>query len=314
MNYLYFAGMENDSIATEQIGLATSSSGLNFKRHGDDGLLLPVDSDKSWMNLRTCNPCVVRSGEKIIMFFQGITSDAQSNVSIGSCESLDGIHFGDPSLVLQYENFFERDHSDKRYGVIEPCIIVSGDTFQMWFIKFTGKWENGNRLCYCESKDGGATWNLISDSCLIGSDLGELRIHYPQVIKRSDGYDLYLTIFNDHTGLYKIAKFNSMNGLEWEFEYDLVPTFGGICNKLSYQIGKVMQGKVFLGCAHPHMLKDGVSMVTHDYWRSNKKKWMSINLWKKESEFLVFRETLLHPGKKDAWDEVFVGDPYIFES
>ena len=68
--YLFYAGSFNN--ARQQIGLATSTDGLHYRRYGHDGLVFPCGCAGTWNSCESGHPGVFRDDDgRIYMFYQG---------------------------------------------------------------------------------------------------------------------------------------------------------------------------------------------------------------------------------------------------
>lgn len=68
--YLFYAGSYNN--ARQQIGMATSKDGLNFRRYGHDGLVFPCGWAGTWNSCESGHPGVFRDDDgRIYLFYQG---------------------------------------------------------------------------------------------------------------------------------------------------------------------------------------------------------------------------------------------------
>ena len=308
---LYYAGMAQD-IVTEQIGLAVSEDGWDFRRVGD-GLIIPIDSTKPWKSLRTCNPTVLQGDGRFLMFYQGISLDRQ--VSIACATSPDGIHWTcDENPALTAENSAEVLNSALHgtTDLIEPSVVRVGPGYRMWFIT-RGSNEPGNRLHHAISADG-LSWFIDRTDLLTGENLGtKCRIHYPQVVPTGSGYWLYISIRGPR-GRFSVRRGYSVDGYIFGLWEDVTPPdFGASLVSSVLSKLKLRTHQYSHGLAHSHIVPDDTVQRTyyHAYHLDKERRTymdvVSVNSW----EPLRIRRVFGRAEDQCAWDSFFVADPYV---
>src|SRR5258708_3603562 len=139
---------------TPRIGLATSSDGRNWKRHGDP--VLDLGPRGSSDERGVADPYVIRAGGKLSMFYLG--EDRARRQRLGVAVSDDGLVWtklrSNPILELGAFGEFDED------GLGEPA--VWGADGRYWML-YTGRDHNEvPRLGLARSKDG-AHWEKLKD-------------------------------------------------------------------------------------------------------------------------------------------------------
>jgi hypothetical protein len=342
MHFLYYAGMAADR-RTEQIGLALSEDGSRFRRVGDDGLIVARNRDIPWKNTRVCNPAVIGHGREFLMFYHGAQCDAAGRTvrhAIGLATSEDGIRWTDSDEpALRPEDLVERSETldaSEAAGVIEPCVLFADGRFRMWFISYRGSLQAGV-LCYAVSPDG-RKWTVTSRNVLTAAQFGAYRLHYPHVIPRPCGYDLWFSLRSVATGAFGIFRMRSDDGLHMHSLEQVLPQanstdvtlrprerldlrVGGRrlpgAGTLNWLFSQVFDaGRGAWGYAHPHVTEqDG--RATLYYQRYNvrgRTHWMDIGRAPLEADGTRPGTTVLRPARDAAaWDSFFVADPFVVQ-
>ncbi|MCE5271117.1 hypothetical protein LLH00_07500 [bacterium] len=338
--HLYYAGMAANQ-TTEQIGLAVSVDGEHFTRHGSDGLILTMNREQEWKNLRVCNPTVIKEGDEYLMFYQGVGeySDGVVRTSIGLARSQDGLEWTPESEPMidwrRLEDGIVKVIPNKRIDLIEPSVLKEDGVFRMWFVV---KHDNqpGNSLFHAISKDL-RTWEIDTSVSLSGNCFGPCRIFYPQVLKDGDIYRIYFTLNNQSNSSYGIFSMQSMDGKRWERLEQLLPeSYDGFvlkpreyfaCGLHSWTLRKI-QGKInrnmtsllrkgrnYFGYAHPHRLSVSggrTLMYIHNVNDGGFGRTLDIGLFDLiNGKPYNYRHVLTPRRNTPAWDAEFVADPYV---
>src|SRR5207244_4329851 len=77
-------------------------------------------------------------------------------------------------------------------------------------------------LFYAESETG-ETWDVRPGKLLSGRLFGQFRLHYPQVVRSGESYELFFTLRDELTKVDGIFRMRSGDGLEWEGLEQLLP-------------------------------------------------------------------------------------------
>ncbi len=238
MYYLYYAGIPVEDQSMEQIGLAVSEDGVHFDRVNGTGLVLPLDRQSRWANLRVCNPTVIWFSGEWLMYYHVAHQEGLRGLvshSIGLARSQDGVEWrNEPGPVLSVDNM--RDihpgltRDSKSGGVIEPAILVEEDSLQMWFVGYGNSYRSrttvnerqiarhrtairtDSKLYHAVSVDG-CEWHITRNWVLSGNQFGDCSVHYPQVLKVDGGYELWFTLQNNKNEAYAICMMESADGL-----------------------------------------------------------------------------------------------------
>ncbi|MEP7225104.1 MAG: hypothetical protein ABI783_09125 [Actinomycetota bacterium] len=338
--FLYYAGMAADN-ENEQIGLAVSDDGLQFERVGDDGLIMRRVPESPWRRLRVCNPTVLHEDGRFLMFYQGI-EPGTLHTSIGVATSNDGIHW-DPDLepAIPWQRMIALDPDldpDQRVALIEPAVIREGDTYSMWFVYSHGE-RPTNSLWHAKSSDG-RRWEIQPQRILSGGQFGQYRLHYPQVVRGDDGYELFFTLRNRRNGVDGVFAMTSRDGAAWDDLRQLLPSvpdaislqprqfmnvsvawepaarllrkgFGSLNRAL---VRRLHDGANGLGWAHPHVINVGTARRLY-YHSSNLAgrgdRWADVGCCERADGACAGHRTVFRRGRPGAWDEQFVADPYV---
>ncbi len=345
MYHLYYAGMAQDG-KTEQIGLAVSEDGTGFKRINKDGLIIPIDKSIDWKSVRVCNPYVIMIDGEYKMFYQGIGSfkGRQLCTSISIATSNNGVewqcldhpllHWGDMSA------YDSRQNSVKRIDLIEPCVLEDNGTLKMWFI-YRNKACEGNWLCYAES-DGSGNWAIRQTAVLTGRQFGPFLLHYPQVVKDKDGYQMYFTLINTHNKAHGIFSMSSIEGYTWTNLKQILPeTYNGFSVKpralfdlghSKWKIHKAVQmanlyalklltgGKKYWGFSHPHIIstQNETWMYYHNTnlppgINGRQGYYYTIGRCKLTDQRIMEKKLVFDVSAGNNWDSRFVADPFVME-
>ncbi|SVD63929.1 uncharacterized protein METZ01_LOCUS416783, partial [marine metagenome] len=220
MYYLYYSGIPVEDESMEQIGLAASEDGTHFDRVNGTGLILPVDRQSRWANLRVCNPTVIRFRGEWLMYYHVAYQEGLRGLvkhSIGLARSQDGVEWrNEPGPLLSVDDI--RDihpgltRDSKSGGLIEPAILVEEDGLQMWFVGYGSSYRTDSKLYHAVSADG-CEWHITRNWVLSGNQFGDCSVHYPQVLKVDGGYELWFTLQNNKNEAYAICMMESADGL-----------------------------------------------------------------------------------------------------
>lgn len=336
--HLYYAGMARDVGGTEQIGLARSTDGINFKRAHNDGLIVATDAKYDWRALRVCNPTVLEVSGKFLMIYQGISKRPPHHTAIGAGHSRDGMKFElaeEPCLSLEDMRCIDRKlDASRRIGLIEPSVLYENGRYRMWFV-YARSYVEGNEIYYAESGDA-VRWQ-IGERVMAGHQFGHFNIHYPQVIRVSSGYELWFTLRDNVTGVYGIFRMISQDGRDWGHLSQILPIAPNALQlgrrylvnlslmsrelRVSHALDRFASGWLTLrerfGFAHPHVLGGAVGddrrMFLHSYHRSPRGDiWMDIGVCSiVDGAPGAVRRVLGPAAAPGGWDAHFVADPYV---
>lgn len=327
-SFLYYAGMGIDK-EHEQIGLAISDDGPSYRRAGNDGLVLRRDPALEWKDSKVCNPTVLRRNGRYLMFHQGI-SRRNANTSIGLAVSTDGIRFDAPSdPCLGWAEMRRVDPAlddQATVRVLEPSVLAEdereGGRLRMWFIYIHAS-HPGNALFYAESGDAGKSWDVHDRPQLRGAAFGDYQIHYPQILRVHDGYQLWFSLRRRQNGRFGIFRMRSDDGLAWVDVRQVLPCSRGGAIRLGRldalrfalrQNGWMGLRANDLGVAHPHVVGEASARVLyyHNVTRGARGRLLTIGRAALDGDRLRDPRVVLRPAEDpNAWDAYFVGDPYV---
>jgi hypothetical protein len=358
---LYYAGMSDDPDHIEQIGLAVAEDGVDFRRVGADGLILPRDSAVPWKNLRTCNPTVVPTADgQLVMFYQGIGNPLGARsppsepqvTSLALAVSHDGRRWECRSEpMLSWRDMRAIDPAQDlavTIGLIEPSALLIDGVWHLWFV-YLHKTMPGNALFHATSRDL-SRWQIAPSPVLTGAAFGACDFHYPQVLQRAAGFELWFTLRDSGTGVFGIFRLSSGDGLTWRNLQQVLPRpaaaipdlrpqhralpvarLGGddghlaslakrAWNRLARQATSLLHpGQALLracyGYAHPHVLESGGT--THLYFHycnlERGKLTLDIGRARLDEGGALGELGLVFPkaAKPGAWDGYFTADPFV---
>jgi len=335
--YLYYAGMAGDR-TTEQIGLATSDNGRDFRRVNRDGLILPIDAAVRWRSVRTCNPTVLKVGAEWWMFYQGVGPDAsgaQLTHVIALARSSDAVTWSvEPRPVLTFAHVRAQcpgmsDGADG--GVIEPAVIADGKELHMYFVAYRGHYSQGTVLYHARSADG-EQWQIDPSWVLARHQFGNFRLHYPQARHEADRKVIWFSLIERATAASAIVQMTAIGNDPWGETRQLLPfhgpglrvepaeliglRFGGQRVRGSDRVNQALAqwthgGRHYLGYSHPHAI-DG-RLYYHAYHRSRQgHSWMDIGACRYADNNASEHDVVLRPSSAaGAWDAFFVADPFV---
>ena len=99
---------------------------------------------------------MLKEGDTFRMYFSW-----RPKKSIALVESKDGVHWGEPLVVLGPD-----DKTDWEADVNRPVVVKRGDTYHLWY---TGQAQGRSRIGYATSADG-KEWKRQSDKPVLSAD------------------------------------------------------------------------------------------------------------------------------------------------
>ncbi len=179
---MWYSG--DDGSGPSQIGLATSTDGVNWTKALNNPVLSP---GAAWEAAGLAAASVVLDGAVYMMWYTGFDSNGVGR--IGCATSPDGVAWtkcgGNPVLVPGVAGGWEDA------GVMEPTVIKEGGTYHMWYV---GSDSITPRIGHATSSDG---VNWIKDSVNPVLDIGPLGdwdwlyVYGPEVVAYSGSYLLW---------------------------------------------------------------------------------------------------------------------------
>jgi dienelactone hydrolase len=187
-----------------QMGLATSTDGVNFKKWGANPVFNFGDGKRSVLSptlLRGADGSLLREKGRLRMWFASHDfTDPNSVHTLHEISSADGVRWSSPS-ASQLEH------------VYAPTILKDGDAYRMWYVDVESEpW----RIRHAESSDG-ASWRVSQKPCLvIDQDWEERRLFYPTVVKSKDIFLLwYGAYWSGHPQMTALGSAASLDGRTW---------------------------------------------------------------------------------------------------
>ena len=343
MYYLYYAGIPVEDQSVEQIGLAVSEDGVYFDRVNGTGLILPLDRQSRWANLRVCNPTVIWFRGEWLMYYHVAHQEGLRglvNHSIGLARSQDGVEWrNEPGPLLSVDDI--RDihpgltRDSKSGGVIEPAILVEEDGLQMWFVGYGNSYRTDSKLYHAVSADG-CEWHITRNWVLSGNQFGDCSVHYPQVLKVDGGYELWFTLQNNKNEAYAICMMESADGLVMDRLEQVLPKVPegftvkaregfvfkvngrvprGVA-RLNWEVCRIgWGGRNYFGYAHPHVIEEGGERIlyyhNYNYGSKRRRTWMDISRCELARARSTHKVVLGPTANPKAWDSWIVADPFV---
>jgi predicted GH43/DUF377 family glycosyl hydrolase len=211
---MWYLGL-SAGLASEGIGYATSTDGINWTKYGSAPVMTP-GSAGAW-DAYLWEARVIKDGETYKMWYQGATTGA-GPFKTGYATSPDGItwtkYSGNPVLSGTTGKW------DQDYAGIRSVIKI-GNTYHAWYEANTGSAKFA--VGYATSTDG-INWTKVStDAPVLQGDSGawDDASLVPNVIKVGDKY---LMFYSTRTGTAKIGIATSTDGQNWT-KYSGNPVF-----------------------------------------------------------------------------------------
>lgn len=137
---------------------------------------------------------------------------------------------GNPKEILYIHNEPVMDLGDEQsfdeYGVMPGCVLKNLDDVIMYY---TG-WTKGNKVPYivqigmAVSKDGGITFNRISNNPVIGFQQEKISCSQPLVIMDDNSWKMWYSSFTDWMSadgmepVYELHYADSIDGISWDLK------------------------------------------------------------------------------------------------
>ena len=187
-----------------QIGLATSTDGLNWTKYPVNPVLSPKLNDLWEQGVG--GPSVVYTDNLYIMWLTSLNFTQIESFRISRATSPDGINWSPQEII-----FTKSDVAWESEGVNSPSVLLVNNQYEMWYgaRDSAGVW----RIGYANSDDG-ISWNRHSTPVLQPSLPWEGTVVAAANVIRLDGmYHMYY-----HTGplfLHFIGHATSVDGINW---------------------------------------------------------------------------------------------------
>lgn len=179
---MWYSG--DDGSGPSQIGLATSTDGVNWEKEPNNPVLSP---GAPWESAGLAAASVILDGGAYMMWYTGFDSNGVGR--IGCATSVDGVTWtrcsGNPVLVPGAAGGWEDA------GVMEPTVTKEGGTYHMWYV---GSDRITPRIGHATSSDG---VNWIKDPANPALDIGPLgdwdwlQVYGPEIVAYSGSYLLW---------------------------------------------------------------------------------------------------------------------------
>ena len=143
--YMWYTGQNRGRSA---IGLAISTDGVHFSRHGDRPILVPrIDQGEE----AVMNPCVIRDGSQFIMFYAA--GENYEPDRIWRAKSLDGIDW-----EIEDKCVLAADVSRKfeQYKVGGGCVLRRSEFLYLFYIGYMNL--DVAHICIARSSNNGEDW------------------------------------------------------------------------------------------------------------------------------------------------------------
>ena len=202
---LWYCG-SRDTVAQRvlRLGLATSSDGKRFEKHGGGPVFEFGDGRHSMLTptlLHNPDGTTLREGGKLRMWFSATDFQDKSGLhTLHDATSEDGVSWTAPSKALLE-------------GVYAPTVMKIGPRYRMWY---TDVGDAAWTIRHAESDDG-RTWNVTKEPVLVADQVWEKeRLFYPTVMKIGDAYLLwYGSYWSARKNTTALGFAVSSDGLHW---------------------------------------------------------------------------------------------------
>ena len=203
--HLYYTGNSGKGAglsAFPGLGLATSTDGLTWKRHGKTSIIGPSGEPGSPDAIGIAGGSVLRIKQvdgsiKWYFYYTGCPTVGKPHLinqqkTICLATSKDGIQWTKQGMIMQRDP--DRDYEN--VGVAGPVVLQREDgSFQMWYSAIGSRWGY-YCICYAESDDGifwtrGAKYgeNLQLEPAGTGWD-GKM-VEYPSIVRENDRFRMF---------------------------------------------------------------------------------------------------------------------------
>jgi len=202
--YMWYTGYDGKHL---RIGLATSSNGRDWAKHPGNPLLEP-GMPGTWDDCHAYNPCVVKVGDKLYMWYAGARVKKRKwQIQIGLAMSEDGKSWTKLAAnpVLSYEEIWESN------SVFGPCVLKIGSKYYMWYAG--GEIPRGIGLA---TSSDGQTWVKYASNPVLAGVPGtweDAGMDRPCVIKKDNLYYMYYSGIQGHYTRIGLAV--SRDGQSW---------------------------------------------------------------------------------------------------
>jgi len=209
---MWYTGNNLAADGSPRIGYATSSDGIEWKRHSlqKDGAVLIGESGQ-WDRLGVMHPTVVFDGTLFHLWYTGVKNS--SEWGIGYATSEDGINW------VKYENNPVLSDADaptwESNAIFKPSVILKDSVFHLWY---TGRNDTLRQIGYATSLDG-KTWTKYSGNPVFktGPDRtwDQADVNVGSVVLQDDIFHLWYS-GRRTSGAWNIGYATSADGINWE--------------------------------------------------------------------------------------------------
>jgi predicted GH43/DUF377 family glycosyl hydrolase len=307
---LYYAGFDR-ATGVEQIGLATSRDLKNWHRPSQNPVV-PLGSTGEADLVQTSNPCVLKIGNRFVMWYQGRNTVGQ--ISICYASSVDGVSwkFRDTPVLA-----VAPDIQGNRVGYHHPHVIFDAakDVYRLWCTRYT---NDTSYFLYAESPDG-IKWHTVAEHVLSPQEPWEGRLlFYPCIVPAGIGFTAWYSGVESKKK-WNIGRAESADGLHWGrvpvrpiLPHALPVTLVRVWYEQLARFGLYPRASLSAyGIASPNVWKEGGTyhMLTHDVGPRGK---LSIGYYVSPDGISWEQKgwDLLAEGS-GHWDSFFQGDPFL---
>ena len=219
---LWYTGWDGTTNLNFQIGLASSTDGINWMRDSLDPVV-PKGGTGDWDSAGTSQPSVIKEGDFYKMWYSGGNSSLRG---IGYAESPDGVHWtkhpGNPVLWQGSPGSWDSWSS-------HWCsVIKDGAQYRMWYSG--GASFTTHRIGYATSPDGINWTKYVGNPVLAPDHCGswdDVQVWFPEVVKEGSTFHMWYAGY-DTNAVCRIGYAISEDGITWEVqECNPVLTVGG---------------------------------------------------------------------------------------
>ncbi len=208
MYRMWYTGWDGISNRNFQIGLATSSNGIDGWTRHQANPVLPVGDEGEWDSWLVGNPVVMKDEGIYKMWYSGGDGTGGHRCT-GYATSVDGVNW-----TKHDEPILEQTPDSWDSWAAHWCsVIKDGTTYKMWYSGATDFYSH--RIGYATSDDG-ISWTKHGDNPLELQHDGswdDAQVWFPFVVKDGDTYHMWYSGSDGSVG--RIGYAWSEDGISW---------------------------------------------------------------------------------------------------
>jgi predicted GH43/DUF377 family glycosyl hydrolase len=211
---MWYTGWDGTVNVHFQVGLATSSDGVNWTREATNPVLA-LGSPGTWDDESVAQAAVIKDGGVYKMWYSG---NDGSVGRIGYATSTDGISWNKDSLN---NPVLEPDVGQWDGNFAHMCTVIKdGSTYKMWY-SGANDFMTSHRIGYATSTDG-ITWvkyagNPVLEPVHAGT-WDDVQVWFPYVVKEGSTYRMWYGGYDGYST--RIGYATSLDGISWQVQDD----------------------------------------------------------------------------------------------